>query len=127
MALRAGRVGVKPNQVDSTGKIISGGGGETSGINIETLLITDSGEAGTYDLIKQVTDYKLVVCVINHSAAGVLYKFSGIGVVNSEMINNYVPVTSEAFIGYFDFLENQKVTINKGNYTSTKFEIYGIK
>lgn len=135
MSLKAGRVGVRPDQVDAQGYITGsggGGGGGTSGKYVIDELFTPAS-VSTSDVLtlsKAYTDYDMIVLWAT---------FSGSGIDNVTLENHFVTylLKTGSYIGINNDVQYLWVTITGENKltvgsstvptTNFKFGVYGIK
>ncbi len=75
MALRAGRVGVRPDQVDAQGYIIGSGGGG-GGSKFKRTLLADTISDNVVTLSESYKNYDLILLIGSIAYQGVTYYFT---------------------------------------------------
>lgn len=114
MALKAGRVGVRPDQVDSTGKVISSGGGG-GGVTIDTLATITDFTSDT--IIPDISEYDLILMNVYNTYQNKKYYLSGIYDLDFVSAGDALAVYTES--GYFTLTLKTKTSI--GDYLINNF------
>lgn len=129
MALRAGRVGVAPDQVDGQGKVINAGGGGGGGSkSLFDLLATKNGFTGDYELSNSLENYDLVLISLTYLISTTPVKISITIPVVDLNANDVFGLYGGSAYAYFTYVNDSKITSQNQNVgTVTKTSIYGIK
>lgn len=135
MSLKAGRVGVRPDQVDAQGYITGsggGGGGGASGKYVIDELFTPAS-VSTSDVLtlsKAYTDYDMIVIRVTYSGSGIDNVTLENHFVTDLLVNgSYIGMNNDVQYFWVTITGENKMTV--GAYTvpttNLKFGVYGIK
>lgn len=131
MALKAGRVGVRPDQVDKQGYITGGGGGggDVFEMVVDTILEPTAATASAVvDLTKDFNDYKLLIISASYPAGSIKALLSA--TYNTEEITagDMIGVSFLNLYHVWLAIEEDKVTISEVTLPAGgKVAIYGVK
>lgn len=132
MALKAGRVGVRPDQVDKQGYITGGGGGggSTEVLKIDTLRAAAAFAAEeVLTLSEAYTDYDLLILVASYDDVGGSYVMSTTYPVKAIKTGDNLGVCNDGFHGWFTATSSTSLTVAGLTLPGTNrvLHVYGVK